>query len=115
VRGIVLTGVTGGLVSSTAVTLSFARQSRERDGTGMAHILAAGMLLAWCIMFGRVIVEVLVVNRALVPRLAIPFAVMGAAAGITAWIASRRSAPARGDRAPRSGTLELRNPFSLTE
>src|SRR5262249_45655228 len=28
-RGTVLTGVTGGLVSSTAVTLSFARQSRE--------------------------------------------------------------------------------------
>src|SRR5215470_2301867 len=73
-RGIVLTGLTGGLVSSTAVTLSFARQSREdtRSATGLT--LACGLLLAWCIMFGRVLAEVLVVNRTLVARVLIPFA-----------------------------------------
>src|SRR4029077_4096653 len=81
-RGIVLTGLTGGLVSSTAVTLSFARQSREDTRRATAHTLACGVLLAWCIMFGRVIAEVLVVNRALVVRLLIPFAMMGATAAI---------------------------------
>jgi uncharacterized membrane protein (DUF4010 family) len=91
-RGIVLTGVTGGLVSSTAVTLSFARQSREDRRTATASVLACGMLLAWCIMFGRVIVEVLVVNRELVFRVLIPFAVMGATAAIAAGILFRRSA-----------------------
>ena len=45
-RGIVLTGLTGGLVSSTAVTLSFARQSREDTRTATAYTLACGVLLA---------------------------------------------------------------------
>src|SRR5262245_54292699 len=62
-RGTAVTGLTGGLVSSTAVTLSFARQSRDQTGTAAAVALAGGILLAWCVMFGRVVIEVLVVNR----------------------------------------------------
>src|SRR5215468_2402017 len=89
-RGIVLTGLTGGLVSSTAVTLSFARQSREDTRTSTCYTLACGLLLAWCVMFGRVIVEVAVVNRGLVARVLVPFAIMGAVAAIAAWIAFRR-------------------------
>ena len=112
-RGIVLTGLTGGLVSSTAVTLSFARQSRERGGASTAT-LASGLLLAWCVMFGRVIAEVLVVNRALVVRVLIPFVVMGATAGIAAWVFFRRGA-SEAERAARAETVRLRNPFSLTE
>jgi Domain of unknown function (DUF4010) len=42
-RGTVLTGITGGLVSSTAVTLSFAR--RSRDEPAVAAALACGILL----------------------------------------------------------------------
>jgi len=113
-RGIVLTGVTGGLVSSTAVTLSFARQSHADRRTATAHTLASGVLLAWCIMFGRVIAEVLVVNRALVASVLIPFATMGAAAAIAAWILFRRGAG--GDStAVKAEAVPLRNPFSLTE
>src|SRR5262249_54770946 len=85
-RGIVLTGLTGGLVSSTAVTLSFARQSRDDARTATCYTLACGLLLAWCVMFGRVLAEIAVVNRALVPRVLVPFAMMGASAGIAAWI-----------------------------
>jgi uncharacterized membrane protein (DUF4010 family) len=114
-RGIVLTGVTGGLVSSTAVTLSFARQSREGGRTGAAYTLACGLVLAWCIMFGRVIVEVLVVNRALVAPILVPFAVMGAAAGIAAGIFFRRGAGAPRSAGTKSQEVRLRNPFSLTE
>jgi uncharacterized membrane protein (DUF4010 family) len=113
-RGIVLTGLTGGLVSSTAVTLSFARQSREDAGTATSRTLACGLLLAWCVMFGRVLVEVLVVNRALVPRLLVPFVTMGATAAIAAWTLSRRRGAAE-DRRSKAGEVPLRNPFSLTE
>ena len=61
------------------------------------------------------IAEVLVVNRALVARVLIPFAMMGAAAAIAAWILFRRggSAPDRTGARPRE--VRLRNPFSLTE
>jgi uncharacterized membrane protein (DUF4010 family) len=114
-RGIVLTGLTGGLVSSTAVTLSFARQSREDSRKATAYTLACGVLLAWCIMFGRVIAEVLVVNRALVTRVLIPFVMMGAAAAIAAWISFRRGASAADRTAAKAKEVRLRNPFSLTE
>jgi len=112
-RGIVLTGITGGLVSSTAVTLAFARQSREEGQTPTCPTLAAGLLLAWCIMFARVIVEVVVVNRALVAHLAIPFAMMGAAAAIAAAALYYRSVSSRTRTA--KADVPLKNPFSLTQ
>ena len=59
-RGTALTGLTGGLVSSTAVTLSFAR--RGRDEPDAAAALACGILLAWAVMFARILVMVLAVN-----------------------------------------------------
>ena len=62
-RGTALTGLTGGLVSSTAVTLSFAKEGR--DNPQAAPALACGILLAWAVMFVRVIVLVAVVNRSL--------------------------------------------------
>jgi uncharacterized membrane protein (DUF4010 family) len=108
----VLTGVTGGLVSSTAVTLSFARQSREDSRTATAYTLACGLLLAWCIMFGRVIVEVLVVNPELVDRVLIPFALMGAAAAIAAALLFWRGASS--SRGTKAQQVPLKNPFSLT-
>ena len=114
-RGIVLTGLTGGLVSSTAVTLSFARQSREDARTATCYTLASGLLLAWCVMFGRVIVEVAVVNRALVARVLVPFAMMGAAAAIAAWIVFSRRGAERDSTASKAEEVRLRNPFSLTE
>jgi uncharacterized membrane protein (DUF4010 family) len=112
-RGIVLTGLTGGLVSSTAVTLSFARQSREDGRRATNYMLACGLLLAWCVMFGRVIVEVVVVNPALVAHMLVPFVMMGAAAAIAAWVLFRRRG-AEQDCASKA-EVPLRNPFSLTE
>jgi uncharacterized membrane protein (DUF4010 family) len=114
-RGIVLTGMTGGLVSSTAVTLSFARQSREDLGRATSLVLAGGLLLAWGIMFGRVVLEVLVVNRALVPRVLVPFAVMGATTAVAAGILLRRGASAPDRAVAKAEHVPLRNPFSLTE
>jgi len=114
-RGIVLTGLTGGLVSSTAVTLSFARQSREDARTATCYTLASGLLLAWCVMFGRVIAEVAVVNRALVARVLVPFAMMGAAAAIAAWIAFQRRGARQEGATSKAEAVPLRNPFSLTE
>jgi len=114
-RGIVLTGLTGGLVSSTAVTLSFARQSREDGRAATSRTLASGLLLAWCVMFGRVLVEVLVVNRALVPRLLVPFVTMGATAALAAWMLLWRRGAAEDSSRSKAGEVPLRNPFSLTE
>ncbi|MGC9469663.1 MAG: MgtC/SapB family protein [Anaerolineae bacterium] len=55
-RGIGLTGLLGGIASSTAVTLSFAQRSRENDE--LARSFALAMLVAWAVMFVRVLVVV---------------------------------------------------------
>ena len=106
-RGIALTGVTGGLVSSTAVTLSFAK--RGRDEPGAASALAAGILLAWAVMFARVLVMVLAVNAALLRPLLIPVAAMGVVTLGVAWPLYRR-----GSKSTDAGDVPLKNPFSLT-
>lgn len=107
-QGIALTGLTGGLVSSTAVTLSFSKDARDQPKNITA--LTCGILLAWAVMFVRVIVLVAVVNRALLPYVAAPFGFMAAAVGaFAAWQYFRcpkKSAP--------KGSLNVRNPFSLT-
>lgn len=107
-RGTVLTGLTGGLVSSTAVTLSFARRGREEPGAALA--LACGILIAWAVMFGRVVVEVAVVNLALLVRVLMPMTAMGAVAAALAWLFYRR----RGADQGQEGEVPLTNPFSLT-
>jgi uncharacterized membrane protein (DUF4010 family) len=106
-RGTVLTGITGGLVSSTAVTLSFARRSRDEPEAGAA--LACGILLAWAVMFGRVLVLVLAVNAGLVYPLLLPFAAMGVLTLLAAWLLYQRSGASAGPQ-----DVPLKNPFSLT-
>jgi uncharacterized membrane protein (DUF4010 family) len=111
-RGLAATGFAGGLVSSTAVTLSFARRSAERVQAAPAEALAAGILLSWLVMFVRVAIEVLVVQRALLAPLAWPLGTMGLATLATAAFFGLHAAR----RGPGEGAPEVKvkNPFSLT-
>jgi uncharacterized membrane protein (DUF4010 family) len=112
-KGTALTGITGGLVSSTAVTLFFARRSRDAATTGAVTALASGILLAWTIMFARIVVEVLVVNADLLGRVLIPFVAMGLVAAGFAWLFYYCSA-GRTAIGTEAGKDWLRNPFSIT-
>jgi len=69
-RGVGLTGLLGGLVSSTAVTLSFTQQSRNHDS--LAKPFALAITVAWTMMFARVLVEAAVLNTQLLSALWIP-------------------------------------------
>ena len=71
--GIILMGLLGGLVSSTAVTLSCAEKSRQNPGLSSAYALATG--IACVMMFPRVLLEAFVINPALGQQLVIPIAV----------------------------------------
>jgi uncharacterized membrane protein (DUF4010 family) len=79
-RGVSLTGLLGGLASSTAVTLSFAQ--RSRDMRGLARPFALAILLAWSIMFVRVMVEVAALNLPLLRIVWIPLTAALAVSGI---------------------------------
>jgi uncharacterized membrane protein (DUF4010 family) len=109
-RGVALTGLAGGLASSTAVTLSFAKEGR--DNPQIANALACGILLAWGVMFVRVLVLVAVVNRPLLVPLLIPFVMMaGVVAGFAAWLYYRDGSM---DSASAKREVAVKNPFSLT-
>jgi uncharacterized membrane protein (DUF4010 family) len=108
-RGLPITGLTGGLVSSTAVTLAFARQSREPQYAGASTAIASGIVLAWTVSFVRVLIEVLVVNRALLPTLLpaiVSMTVVAAGFGVLHLRRAGRDVEAQ--------DVPLRNPFSLT-
>ena len=111
-RGTVLTGFAGGLVSSTAVTLSFARQSRTDRTRVAADALAAGVLASWAVMFVRVMIAVAIVNRELLPTLARGFGVMALAAALLAAVFHVRGLRHAGV-SPRGDALPVKNPFSL--
>lgn len=76
-RGTSLTGLLGGLVSSTATTLSFSQRSRKN--INLAKPFAMAIMIAWTVMFGRVLFEVWVVNRALLEVVWAPVALAGLA------------------------------------
>ena len=108
-RGTALTGLTGGLVSSTAVTLSFAKDARANPNNIPA--LACGILLAWAVMFARVIVVVAVVNRTLLAQVFVPFTVMTLVVGAFAAFLYFRHGSKGGKVA--MGSVSVKNPFSL--
>ena len=106
--GVGLTGLVGGLISSTVTTLSFARRSVEvpqlNRGLGVAILLASSM------MFPRLLLEMFVVNRPLAVSVALPLLVMSVVGfGLAGWqfFRSQRSVE-------KEKPLEFDNPFSLT-
>jgi uncharacterized membrane protein (DUF4010 family) len=106
--GQILTGLFGGLLSSTALTLASARQSREEGAS--ADTLGMTVLLAWSVMFVRVLVEVAIVHPPLLRQAAPPMAVMGVLAAVSAAVLGRRGVPAQG-----AAPVAAVNPFSLWE
>jgi len=73
-RGIGMTGLLGGLVSSTATTISLASRSKVTEA--LSRVLLLGILLASSMMYPRVMVEVAVVNPALLGKVALPLGMM---------------------------------------
>ncbi|HSP58602.1 MAG TPA: MgtC/SapB family protein [Halomonas sp.] len=74
-KGILFTGLFAGLSSSTALTLHFARISRQ--SREIEAMLAAGILLACGTMFPRILIYAAVISPGLLPALLLPVTVMG--------------------------------------
>jgi len=73
-RGIIFGGVLGGLVSSTAVTTSFAERSKKEKK--IVRSLLLGVLLANAIMFARILLEVFILNKTLFMELVLPMGIL---------------------------------------
>jgi uncharacterized membrane protein (DUF4010 family) len=109
-----ITGITGGMASSTATTLAFSRQSRDLSSSTSTQHLVSGTLLAWGIMFVRVLVVSFAVTPALVWHLAPPIAGMSLTTlAIVGFLHLRHRSRAKGKAS--GANLTIATPFSLTQ
>ncbi|MDM8542256.1 MgtC/SapB family protein [Desulfococcaceae bacterium HSG9] len=105
-HGLGITGLLGGLVSSTAVTLSFSQRSRTEPD--LASVLSLSILLAWTVMFFRVVVEVGVVNISLAKYLVLGMVLMGVVSLVICILLWRR-----GRSTEKAEVKSGNNPFEL--
>ncbi len=105
-HGISLTGLLGGIVSSTPLTLNFSRRSQEDKG--LAKPFALAIIMAWSISYLRVLTEVATLNLPLLGRLWPPMAV-AAGAGLAYGAYLYFSQPTKEE-----GEVPFSNPFELT-
>jgi uncharacterized membrane protein (DUF4010 family) len=104
-HGYLVTGLLGGMVSSTNVTFTFARTSRTDLAAERA--LAFGAVAANAMLYPRVLVATAILNAAVVPPL-LPYLVApGLLAALVAIAGVRRSPPAGG------ADVSMRNPLQL--
>ena len=108
-KGILLTAISGGLISSTAVTMNYARESENSHNQ---KLLAVGILAACSIMYPRILVESFVFHSALSLALLWPF-VAAMIAGLTyaLYLLLKKSPQVSTEGA----SLELGSPLSLKD
>jgi len=105
--GIGLTGIIGGLASSTVTTLSFAKRSTEAPAWNQSFAVA--VILASSVMFPRLLLEIFVVNTQLTRNMIVPMMAMGVTGMVMAALYHFRAREEVGEGAE----LRLENPFSL--
>lgn len=106
-KGAVLSGVLGGLISSTATTASLARRSNDTGANGIS--LAAITLIASSIVFVRVIVEVIIAAPAHLLQLLPPLLAMMFWFGLIAVITHQYSKKSHQHRADEQPPSELKS------
>ncbi len=106
--GLIITGLAGGLASSTATTLAMSRQSR--DTPQLENGLALAAVLSCTVMLARVVVMLALISPLVAQAVLGPFALMALpGAGWAFWQWRRRMAAA-----DTIDTPALANPLSLT-
>lgn len=104
-RGSAVTGLLGGLSSSTAVTLSMAK--RAKDNTDLIRVSVFAAVIASTVMFPRVVFETSVINNSLAGKLIVPAGLMFFS-GIAASIIILKSQEVKD-----GAKIELRTPLAL--
>ncbi len=103
-RGLTISALLGGLVSSTAVTTSFATRSVKQKTVFKA--LALGVILANSIMFARILVVTFVINQAVFWQVLFPIFFLLIVSLIGSFFVWKKSAKIK-------GKIDLGSPFTL--
>jgi uncharacterized membrane protein (DUF4010 family) len=105
-QGVAVTGVLGGIASSTAVTFGLSQKARDAEDP-LAKCFALGIVIACTIMFLRMLLVIFVIDPHLAHKLILPMALpvaAGAGVGIFLW---------RQKGARQETKLEVKNPMEL--
>lgn len=90
-KGLLASGLLGGLISSTATTASLSRQSKDTKAS--SALLAVVIMIASTVVFGRVVVEILMVAPKTGQTMIYPFLTMMAWMAVVSagcWLLSRK-------------------------
>jgi uncharacterized membrane protein (DUF4010 family) len=109
-RGVLLTGLFGGLISSTAVSISLSQMyTTQKD---YLNNFAAGIAMACTLMYLRVLFEAFVINKKVALILLLPYAAASLSGLIFVYILYKNSKTATFDLEAVSTT---KNPLQLSE
>ncbi len=104
-KGIPLTGLMGGLVSSTAVTYALSRKSKNNPA--LSGNAAVGIILACMVMYPRVFFITLVINSSLISEIWIPLLILTVSGFAVSRVTAKKLAASSGE------DIEIKNPFEL--
>lgn len=104
--GGLLTGIFGGLASSTALTLGFAKLGKKSPSVAIA--LVGGIAASSTVMYLRVVVIVALFNPSLVSGLIVPIVLMALTSATGAFIAFRMAS-----QKDTMETIEVENPCDI--
>ncbi|HZX14938.1 MAG TPA: DUF4010 domain-containing protein, partial [Thermodesulfobacteriota bacterium] len=105
-KGIAIIGFLGGIISSTALVLNASRESKREKM--LTNSLAFSSVLASSTVFLKLILEVYIVNKAVVDKVALPMIIMfifGMMGALFLWKMSKAEEEIK--------TIDLKSPFTL--
>jgi uncharacterized membrane protein (DUF4010 family) len=104
-RALTITGLLGGITSSTALTLSCTKLSRLSDE--ISKPLALAITIAWTVMFVRILILLAVLNLGLAEKLIVPMLIPAAAGVVYSYFLYRSS------NTGQKAEVNFSNPFEL--
>lgn len=108
--GVVLGGILGGVISSTATTVSYAKRSRRTEA---AVLFAAVVMIANAVVMIRVLLEIWVVGRPLFGSAAGPIGILFAVQAASAAILVRRGGAEEGQQPEQEDPAELKSALAF--
>ncbi len=108
--GVVLGGILGGVISSTATTVTYAKRSRRGEEAGL---FAAVVMIANAVVMIRVLVEIWAVGRPLFASAAGPIGILFGVQALAAAALVRRKSGLEGEEPQQEDPAELKSALAF--
>lgn len=92
-KGLIITGILGGMYSSTATTVVLARKSKNTEAPGL---ISSSIIVATGMMFIRILILAYIFNTKLGEALTVPILLLTALTMLVAWVVNKTGKKAEG-------------------